>query len=103
MRHICLAALVVALSSIPSLADGPPAPPADATPLKLHEGESKAIPTRNGAQAVCDDPAVAHSEIRDDGLVLVGGSVGQTLCGVRFAGANRALYAVTVVKADQKK
>ena len=103
MRHLLFAALLVALSAAPSFADSPAEPPADATPLKLHEGESKAIPTRNGAQAVCDDPAVAHSEVQGDGLVLVGGSVGKTLCGVRFAGANRALYAVTVVKADQKK
>ncbi len=103
MRHACFAALLVALASAASLADSPSAPPADATPLKLHEGESKAIPARNGAQAVCDDPAVAHAEVQGDSLVLVAGSVGQTLCGVRFAGANRALYSVTVVKADQKK
>ncbi len=97
-RWIPLGLLVVGLPlSRPVRADAPA--PEGTEAVALHEGRSKEVPARFGSQVVCDDPSVAHGEIRGEKFVLVAGRSGTTLCAVRFDGASSGVYAVTVTPA----
>jgi hypothetical protein len=78
----------------PARADAPI--PEGTEEIALFEGRATQVPARFGSQVVCDDPAVAHGEIRDEKFFLVAGRVGKTLCGVRFNGVASGVYAVTV-------
>jgi len=99
MRTAILAAALVSLAAPLASAD---APPEGTIKLKMVEGETQSLNARNGSQVVCDDPGVAHADVKNDQLVLVAGHAGETLCGVRFDGANRGVYLVTVTVPSKK-
>jgi hypothetical protein len=101
MRNLLAAAALLALAAPLARADAPPLPEGT-EPLKLFEGDAKEIPGMPGSQVVCDDPTVARGDVANDKFVLVAVHPGQTLCAVRYNGANRGIYQVTVRPAEKK-